>query len=77
MAVQLLDPDTVFVDLTLHVTVGRTTDTQTDRTGSAVPRQTDDTDIMKQSFRNEMEKLFEILMHGADGRNEKNVFPWM
>ena len=37
----------------------------------------DDTDIMKQSFRNEMEKLLEKLMHGADGRNEKNVFPWM
>lgn len=34
----------------------------------------DDTDIMKQSFRNEMEKLLEKLMHGADGRNEKMYF---
>ena len=37
----------------------------------------DDTDIMKQSFRNEMEALLEELMHGNGDRNEKNVFPWM
>ena len=37
----------------------------------------DDTDIMKQSFRNQMETLLEKLMHGTSDRNEKNVFPWM
>lgn len=37
----------------------------------------DDTDIMKQSFRSEMETLLEELMHGTGDRNEKNVFPWM
>ena len=45
--------------------------------GIPVPAVDGNTDIMKQSFRNEMEKLLEKLMHGADGRNEKNVFPWM
>ncbi len=37
----------------------------------------DDTDIMKQSFRNQMETLLEKLMHGTSDRNEKNVFSWM
>ena len=37
----------------------------------------DDTDIMKQSFRNQMETLLEKLMHGTSDRNEKNVFLWM
>ncbi len=37
----------------------------------------DDTDIMKQSFRNQMETLLEKLMHGSSDRNEKNVFSWM
>ena len=37
----------------------------------------DDTDIMKQSFRSEMEALLEELMLGTGDRNEKNVFPWM
>ena len=37
----------------------------------------DDTDIMKQSFRNQMETLLEKLMHGTSDRDEKNVFPWM
>lgn len=37
----------------------------------------DDTDIMKQSFRSEMEALLEELMHGTGDRNEKNIFPWM
>ena len=37
----------------------------------------DDTDIMKQSFRNQMEILLEKLMHGISDRNEKNVFSWM
>ena len=54
MAVQLLNPDTVFIDLTLHVTVSRTTDTQTDRTGSTVARQADDTDIMCQILSSEL-----------------------
>ena len=64
MAVQLLDPDTVFVDLTFHVTVGRTTDTQTDRTGSAVPRQTDDTDIMCQILSAELCSQTDIVNFG-------------
>ena len=54
MAVQLLNPNTVFVDLTFHVTVSRATDTQTDRARSPVARQTDDTDIMCQILATEL-----------------------
>jgi hypothetical protein len=46
VVVHLLDPDTVFVDLTLDVTVSRAAHTQTDRAASAVAWETDDADIV-------------------------------
>ena len=46
--VHLLQPDTVLVDLSLDVAVGRAAYTHTDRAACTVTRQTDDTDIVSQ-----------------------------
>ena len=52
--IEFLDPDTVFVDLTFDITVGRTRNTQTDRTGSTVTRQTNDAYVMRHIFTAEL-----------------------
>ena len=46
--IHLLQPDTVLVDLSLDVTVGRTAYTHTDRAAGTVARQTDHADIVSQ-----------------------------
>ena len=46
--IHLLQPDTVLVDLSLDVTVGRAAYTHTDRAACTVAWQTDDTDIVSQ-----------------------------
>ena len=48
--IHLLQPDTIAVNLSLDVTVGRTAYTHTDRTRSTVTRQTNDTDVVSQSL---------------------------
>ncbi|SUV47206.1 Uncharacterised protein [Bacteroides eggerthii] len=48
IAVELFNPDTFFIDFTLDVTVCRAGNAQTDRTGSTMTRQTDDTHIVSQ-----------------------------
>ena len=46
--VHLLQPDTVLVDLSLDVAVGRAAYTHTDRAAGTMTRQTDDTDVVSQ-----------------------------
>ena len=54
IAVELFNPDTVLVDFTLDVTVGRAGNAQAYRTRSTVTRQTDNTYIMSQILTSEL-----------------------
>ena len=48
IAIHLFKPDTVFINFSLDVTVGRATNTHTDRTACSVARQTNHADIVCQ-----------------------------
>ena len=54
VVIHLLQPDTIFVDLCLDVTVGRTAHTHTNGAGSAMTWQTDHADIMSQVLSSEL-----------------------
>jgi hypothetical protein len=54
VVVHLLDPDTVFVDLTLDVTVSRAAHTKTDWAASAVAWKTDNADIVRHILATEL-----------------------
>ena len=47
VVIEFLDPDTIFVDLTFDVTIGRAAHAQTDRAARTVTRQTNDTHVMR------------------------------
>ena len=52
--VHLFEPDAVFVDLGFDVAVGRAGDAHADRTGGAVPRQTNDAHVVRKVFAAEL-----------------------
>ena len=54
VGVHLLQPDAVGIDLGLDVAVGRTAHAHADGAGSAVTRQTNDTDVVSQIFTTEL-----------------------
>ena len=61
MALQLLEPDAVLVDLREDVAVGRARDAEADRAGRAVPRQTDDPDVVREVLAAELRSEAELL----------------